>query len=475
MNVRSDEFGSVPLTAGFDGVSDIELVDGAPDGIVVADEAGRILMVNRQIETLFGYPRADLVGEYVEILLPEQVRAVHRAHRTRYRAAPEPRNMGAGLILAGRRQDGTEFPVEISLSPIARESGIVVVAAIRDTTERSEAQARLNRIHRILDATNEGIFVFDAATLRFDYVNHGAVDQVKYSREELLTMTPLHLAPELTEAQLRTLIAGLDAASQFRSRIITTYRRSDGVDIPVEIVFHIPVVDDSADLGPLMVVALARDITDEIETAAQQRKTEHALQLVEDRERMARDLHDVVIQRLFATGLAAQALQARVTDTALAARAGAIVDQLDETIREIRTVIFSLQAPNPTEELGFRRQLLDLVEEFRDVLGFTPRLSFSGSMETVRADTVREILAILGEALTNVARHAHATAVEVMVEADGDLFLRVLDNGIGLADTRTDGNGLRNMVDRAALLGGLLTAKADADNGTVVECRVPIS
>jgi PAS domain S-box-containing protein len=93
------------------------LFDAAPDGIVMIDESGRIVLVNRQVEDLFGYDRSELLGRTVEELLPEGLRQVHKAHRTRYRAEPRTRAMGSDLMLLGRRKDGAEFPVEISLSP----------------------------------------------------------------------------------------------------------------------------------------------------------------------------------------------------------------------------------------------------------------------------------------------------------------------------------------------------------------------
>ena len=120
------------------------LLDAAPDGIIMVDEAGRILLVNRQTEELFGYDRGDLLGRPVDDLLPERLRQIHRADRTRYRVEPRTRSMGAGMTLFGRRADGSEFPVEISLSPMKTDGGLRVVAAVRDITERTklEAEAR---------------------------------------------------------------------------------------------------------------------------------------------------------------------------------------------------------------------------------------------------------------------------------------------------------------------------------------------
>jgi len=185
------------------------LVDAAPDGIVMADEGGNILLVNRQTETQFGYDRGELLGRSVDDLLPERFRQVHRAHRTRYRAEPRMRPMGAGISLFGRRKDGTEFPLEISLSPLRVDDRLMVVAAVRDITDRVAIEAEAERVGKLLDATHDGLFIFDGDTLRFTYVNQGAIEQVGYELEQLLGMTPLHIAPEFTESEFRALLAPL--------------------------------------------------------------------------------------------------------------------------------------------------------------------------------------------------------------------------------------------------------------------------
>ena len=122
------------------------LIDAMPDGLVVADRAGRIVLVNTQTESLFGYPRDALVGQAIEILLPERFRERHVLQRDVYLAAPHTRPMGAGLDLVGRRRDGTEMPVEISLSPLAPGGGPLVVASIRDVTARRQADAHLRKV-----------------------------------------------------------------------------------------------------------------------------------------------------------------------------------------------------------------------------------------------------------------------------------------------------------------------------------------
>src|SRR6185503_20412275 len=123
--------------------------ESAPDAIVIADEAGNIILVNSQTEKLFGYSRTDLVGRGVELLLPESYRAGRRGHRGDYFASPKVRPMGAELELFGRRKDGSEFPLEISLSTLRDKGKVVVCSTIRDITARKAAETKIHRLSRI--------------------------------------------------------------------------------------------------------------------------------------------------------------------------------------------------------------------------------------------------------------------------------------------------------------------------------------
>ncbi len=153
-----------PLTLGTSEERFRKLLEFAPDGVVVVSTTGRIEFVNRQTELLFGYAGTDLVGQKLEALLPERFRIEHVGHRDRYFASPRTRPMGAGLELHARRKDGTEFLVEVSLSPLDTPDGPIVVAAIRDMTERKrfehalrEKNAELERALRAKDLFLEGM------------------------------------------------------------------------------------------------------------------------------------------------------------------------------------------------------------------------------------------------------------------------------------------------------------------------------
>jgi signal transduction histidine kinase len=200
--------------------------------------------------------------------------------------------------------------------------------------------------------------------------------------------------------------------------------------------------------------------------------------LVADRERIARDLHDTVIQRLFATGMSLQGtLHLVQTDPVGAmARIEGAVDDLDLTVKHIRTSIFGLEQ-HRQDGMGLRDRLLVLVREAAGPVGFEPRVLLDGPLDSVvEARIAAELLVTLREALSNVARHARASRVEVeVVVADGEICLRVVDDGVGPPTPDAPaGNGLRNMATRAAVLSGTFRLSGGQPSGTVLEWRVPL-
>lgn len=198
------------------------------------------------------------------------------------------------------------------------------------------------------------------------------------------------------------------------------------------------------------------------------------LLLISDRDRIARDLHDVVIQRLFATGLQLQSVRRLVASDEVRERLDGAVTDLDTTIRDIRSTVFELEH---VHDVSLRTDVRGLVKEYVPILGFTPLVRTTGPVDTaVPARVGEQLLAVLREALSNVARHAEADAAVVEIEADDEhVALVVTDNGAGLPAGRDlHESGLRNVRRRAKELGGTVRLLPEEPHGTRVQWRVPL-
>jgi len=451
------------------------MLDFAPDGILVVAASGEIVFANGPATEMFDVGEAGLVGRSVDDLLPEDLRGAHRAHRTRYAAAPAVRAMGAGLQLRARRADGTEFHAEISLSPFASADGQYVVAAVRDISERVASEDRLRRVLHSLDITDDAILVFDAETLRLLYVNAGTERMLGYSQDELLTMTPLHFNPDTTAEQYRSMVEQILANPDRTLRREATLLRRDGVEVPVEKTYRAgPVGSD----GAQWVVALGRDISERLASDRALREHEAALAeaerivaLVDDRERIARDLHDTVIQRLFAAGLGLQSVQ-RIAGEPAATRIAHTIDELDVTIRELRSAIFSLGSTTPTMG-GLRGRMLEVINEIGTSSGIETRVQFDGPIETLPDDIAVHLVPVVTEAVSNAAKHGGAHQVRVAVTVGDDVEIVVADDGVGVSGEVVGGHGIVNLRERAAGLGGSMSLSRCEHGGTELRWSVP--
>ncbi len=210
---------------------------------------------------------------------------------------------------------------------------------------------------------------------------------------------------------------------------------------------------------------------------ARGRREQERLVLLEERDRIARDLHDLVIQRLFATGISLSGA-ARVPNTPqpVVDRLESAVDALDTTVREIRATIFELHQPVGVAQGGLRGRVLEEASAAAVVLGHAPATRFTGTVDASIDDALgTDLLGALREALTNVAKHAHADRVEVLVAVDADsVLLQVTDDGIGVPTELARRSGLLNLAERAARYGGSCAIAPRPEGGSVLTWRVPL-
>ncbi|HEY7465823.1 MAG TPA: PAS domain S-box protein [Dehalococcoidia bacterium] len=328
-----------------------ELLDSAPDGFVVVDEQGVIVFANRTVETAFGYERNELLGQRIDILIPERLRRVHQTHREAYVHDPQVRPMGLGLDLVGRHKDGSEFPVEISLSPLPRGQQTLFTAIVRDITDRK------------------------------------ALEQERQA-----------LAAEL--------------------------------------------------------------------------ETER------ERDRIAMDLHDGIMQDIYAATLSLELAldEAEVSGQSEQGSLEHVIDQLHGVVRNIRSYIFDLR---PREFSGdLVEAVTNLTNEFGQNSQIATELEIRGNA-SVDLPTSMAVYNIAHECLSNIQRHSRASNVSVALEFDdGTGQLEVVDNGVGFdmgADRGQSHRGVRNMYARARAVAADLEMESAPGQGTRLVIRFPTS
>lgn len=323
----------------------------------------------------------------------------------------------------------------------------------------------------LFESIPEMVLVVDNAGLIL-YANENCAGIVGWTSAELRGKSIETLVPDRVIELHRSLRQGYINAQNSRpmkSGLLLTALHRSGHELPVEIA-----------LSPLSgavtaTVATVRDVTERLETAARLVAAETRLEVLDDRDRIARELHDGVIQRLFAAGLHLQASTNR-PDTA--ERVSVVVDEIDEAIREIRGAIFTLHRPSGFDS-GLEAALRASINEASRLLGHHPALKLGGILSNISHDLGAELLAVLREAMTNVAKHAQATRTEVSLDVGSDaVTLIVYDDGAGMALSKSGmsgGLGLRNIQARAERLGGEALFLPGQPKGTEVRWIVPRS
>jgi len=478
------------------------LLASSPDALVVVGPSGRIEMASRAVESLFGYHPEELVGQAVEVLVPEKLRQAHIGHRDTYAAQPTPRAMGSGLALYGRRRDGSTFPVDVSLAPVVVDHAHMVGAFVRDATERRRGEDLLRHVNEISRALLAGQPTAETLTL-----TAGSARAMVCATLAWVTLPQGggHLVVAAADGEGADALIGAEVPEEasLSARVI-----AEGVPLLIEdMATNASVIEEARrlDLGPgvylpmtagdgpigALVVAQARaknafepaevrSLEVFASTAAivlslgRAREELEQLRLVAEHERIARDLHDTVIQRLFAIGMSLQGFQ-RLTSGVVAERIAAFVEDIDQVIREIRETIFDLSRPDVGGP-DIRRLLRQVAAEAAEQLGFEPRVGFRGPVEAMVTDElVPHLLAVAREALSNVARHARARSAELLLCAnDGSVMLSVADDGVGLPEGPSAGHGLANLASRADKFGGKLTVSPRRPTGTLLEWQVPV-
>lgn len=459
-----------------------DVIEFAPDAFILTDPQGCIVQINARAEEMFGYARAELSGQPVEMLMPQALRGVHEQHRADYGQDTRPRMMGTALLC--RRKDGSEFPADINISPLKTNRGRLFMAVVRDVTERQRQEDELREAARynrsLLDSVLDPLVMINT---------EGIVTDVNPAAEQITG---------LTRAQL----IGSDAASKFTDpqRLFDGFARvvAEGkvMDYPMAIRHAtgkvIPVMCNASLYrdGHGHVVgafASARDVTEsqriqqEI-TASRQRLRELAVQTEaareNERKHIAREVHDELGQVLTALRMDLSFLgkQNYADAEALQSKAADMKALVDRAIQGVRNVASSLRPA--AMDMGLVSAIEWVCSEFAVRTGIACELHTA--QQEIDLDEARGVVLfrILQESLTNITRYAQANRVDVSLGLrDGQFWLEVKDNGQGFDPTaarQKKSYGLLGMQERAIALGGQVEIDSTPGQGTRISVTIPL-
>jgi PAS domain S-box-containing protein len=480
-----------------------ELLEACPDAFVVADELGKIVFVNPQVEKMFGYTRQNLVGRKMEMLVPH-LRQVHLEHRVPVSGRHGVTPMGKYLKLSGRHKDGHEFAVEVHFSPLQTENGLPILSSIRDIRYRLDmendlqraeldAQARAEELSAILDAApgmtliarDPACRVMTGGRVAYDLLRRPYGSNLSKSASEGEVPSNFRVyrnGRELSAKELPVQRAATTGREVRDSELTIVFANGDSRDFLGNAA---PLLNDDGTVRGAVGVFV--DITERKLAERSTRKLyAHMLRAQEnERRRIARELHDSVGQNLTGLVLSLGALKrvsARLDQKSRKALAEGLVSAR-EAARDVRTLSRLLHPPL-LHEFGLPDAIRTYVRGFSDRSGIKVDIQLPTRQRRLKKDIETTLFRVVQEALTNVYRHSGSKrAIIRMREADKQLVLEIRDFGRGmkassakrkLKSTKGVGVGIPGIQERLQHFDGELEVRS-SKKGTLLRALLPLS
>jgi PAS domain S-box-containing protein len=469
------------------------IVEAAMDAIVSVDEAQRIVLFNRAAERVFRWPRGAVLGQRLDMLVPERFRTAHRTHIERFgRSGATSRGMGSQTVLYGLRADGEEFPIEASISQHEEAGRKLYTVILRDVTERMRAERLLARsearLRGILDSAMDAIITVDSRQ-HIVLFNRAAEEVFGCPRDQAIGAPLAWFIPERFRHAHAGMVQrfGEDGAPSRRmgagQRIVMGLRRN-GDEFPIDAsISHI------VEEGEHFYTVILRDVTERVKADRALRESREEIRNLaltasgvreQEKSRIARELHDELGQALTALKIDVGWLREHLAGAPGAVRdkLGAMQVLLDGTVAAARRISSDLR-PLMLDDLGLVAACEWLAQNFQQRTGIPCELVLGAGDLDLPDPYATAVFRVMQESLTNIAKHAQATQVEATLVRDAStVTLTVRDNGRGFTPSapRKQGSyGLVGLRERAYLLGGDLRIESGPGRGTVVEMRIPMS
>ena len=466
------------------------IVESAMDAIITVDERQRVVQFNAAAEHAFRWPRAAVIGQRLDMLIPERFRAVHGSHIERFgNTKVTSRDMAAQTVIHGLRADGAEFPIEASISQLSEGGVKLFTVILRDVTQRIHAEELLarseSRLRGILDSAMDAIITIDERQ-HVVLFNAAAEEVFKCSREEaigapLTWFIPQRFRPSHAD-QVREFGEGVGASRRMgHARVVMGLRR-DGEEFPIE-----ASISQASEGGHRFYTVILRDVTARVRAENELRASREEIQSLalaasaareQEKSRIARELHDELGQALTALKIDASWLRdnLRGADGEAERKLASMQVLLDGTVAAARRISADLR-PLMLDDLGLTAAADWLAQNFTQRTGVPCELVIGGDDLDLPDPYATAVFRVLQESLTNIAKHAGATQVEATLEREGgEVILTVRDNGRGFS-TSSPRNpscfGLVGLRERAYLVGGQVAVESTPGKGTTVELRIP--
>ena len=475
------------------------IVGSAMDGIITIDQQQNVVLFNGAAERIFGVPAAEAIGGPLERFIPERFRAAHRGHIEAFaRTGVSSRAMGARLELFGRRESGEEFPIDASISQVETGSRKLFTVILRDVSARKKAEDALQRahaetreaserLHAIVHSAMDAIIAIDRSQ-HIVMFNEAAVRIFRCAQGEAIGSPLERFIPERFRTAHRAHVDRFGetriSARAMGARLELNGLRADGEEFPIDAsISQVEIAGEKLYTVILRDVSAHKAAEDALRRSYEElREMSAAMNEVREAERtrIARELHDELAQWLTAVKMDVAWLAARLPrdNAALVSRTEKMKQLVDTTVAAVRRVASDLR-PVMLDDLGLIPALEHLLHQFSERASITVSLNVSDAEDFEFRDPLStSMYRIVQEALTNVARHAEATEVELSVELDAEhLHVRVRDNGRGLPEFpgETRSFGLLGIKERAQTLGGSASIHSPPEGGTIVEVAIPVA
>lgn len=472
------------------------IIGSAMDAIITVDEDQHIVLFNAAAERMFGCSVREALGAPLEWFVPERFRDIHREHVKRFgEAGVTMRRMGGNLVLSGKRTTGEEFPIDASISHSVVGGRKYFTVILRDVTARQRAleeqriaQEQLaeseRRLNSIISSAMDAIITVDEKQ-NVVLFNTAAERIFKCAAAEAIGKPLDAFVPERYRHIHREHVRrfGEEGVTMRRmgGELVLTGRRSDGEEFPID-----ASISNVTVAGRKYYTVILRDITERQRAAEALTRSHRELQELykamhevreAERTRIARELHDELAQWLTALKMDAAWIASRLPreHEQLVAKAERMKGVVDNTVAAMRRIAADLR-PVMLDDLGIVPALENMLNDLSERTGIATTLAGDTTDLNLKEPFASAVYRMVQEALTNVARHASATSVDVRVHAhDGTVHLTVQDNGRGFTpDPNRKSFGVLGIRERARTLGGSAKIFSPPEGGTVVDIEVPV-